>query len=379
MIFGGVNGGKRLEESLRENALAVNAIRLLLALLVLVSHAYPLGGHVGQDIPFWPSDHLGMSLGGFAVGSFFALSGLLVTISARKRSALQFLLARARRILPAYLVCLMLTSLVLAPIIYALTHQSLSGYFSLHANGPISYVVRNAAYPIGLQYGIGDVFSKTTPYGLAVGTSVINGSLWTLPLEIRCYGLALFVAIVGRRFGIEKLSFICLAFIGCSVAFNQVDPSALNFLPPQLFPTGMLELLFVFLCGCFVGANSHLIRIGSLTVTVVLSIFLLAISIGGVTFRTIGLGSICLVIPLLASKLPLKSASVLRNDLSYGAYLWSFPVQQTLSFFRINELSFVGYVLASIVLTLGMAIFSWFIVEAPALGKYQTVKRRESR
>lgn len=50
--MGGVNRGKMLEKSLRENAFALNAIRLLLALLVLVSHSYPLGGLVGSDVPY---------------------------------------------------------------------------------------------------------------------------------------------------------------------------------------------------------------------------------------------------------------------------------------------------------------------------------------
>jgi peptidoglycan/LPS O-acetylase OafA/YrhL len=267
--------------------------------------------------------------------------------------------------------------LILAPIIYVCTHSSLRGYFHLHASGPVWYVLRNAAYPVSLQYGIGDVFAETTPWGLVVGTSVINGSLWSLPLEIRCYGITLIVAILGRYFGIERFSFFCLALTGCLVVLNHVNPSLLDFLPSQVFPVAMLELVFVFMCGCLVGANSHLIRIGSLIGTVVVVTFLVAMSIGGLTFRTIGLGSTCLLAPLLASKLSLNSTSALRHDLSYGAYLWSFPVQQTLSFSRVHELSFAGYVIASIVLTLGMATLSWFIVEAPVLNKYQTFRMRK--
>lgn len=58
-----------------------DALRLVLAFLVLVSHTWPLGGFGSE--PQSPIAPRYLTLGGFAVAGFFAMSGLLVGRSAR--------------------------------------------------------------------------------------------------------------------------------------------------------------------------------------------------------------------------------------------------------------------------------------------------------
>lgn len=63
----------------RDNGL--NAIRLVLAFLVIISHSWSLGG-------FGYEPRLGdATIGRFAVGGFFAISGFLVTGSRLRLSA----------------------------------------------------------------------------------------------------------------------------------------------------------------------------------------------------------------------------------------------------------------------------------------------------
>ena len=93
----------------RSNSL--NALRLVLAALVIVSHSWPLTGRE-------PEPALGgANLGVWAVLGFFAISGFLITRSRLSgRPTHTFYRARALRILPAFLVCLVVVAFVFAPV-----------------------------------------------------------------------------------------------------------------------------------------------------------------------------------------------------------------------------------------------------------------------
>ena len=92
----------------RDNGL--NFIRLFLAILVIVSHAYPIGG-------FGPDPVLGdLGVGSLAVGGFFAISGYLITKSRFRTGFRRFAVRRALRIFPGYWACLIFTAFVAAGI-----------------------------------------------------------------------------------------------------------------------------------------------------------------------------------------------------------------------------------------------------------------------
>lgn len=75
-------------------------IRHLAALMVLVSHHYVLAGMNEPVIQGYNS------LGGVAVLCFFAISGLLITLSYLNAASLQdYLVKRVARIFPALIVC----------------------------------------------------------------------------------------------------------------------------------------------------------------------------------------------------------------------------------------------------------------------------------
>src|SRR5437879_1341748 len=59
-----------------------------------------------------------------------------------------------------------------------------------------------------------------------------------------------------------------------------------------------------------------------------------------------------------------------KRDLSYGTYLYAFPVQQILESGRlpIGQLPFFGIAIA---ITLGLAWFSWTAVERPVIGLFR--------
>src|ERR671933_330026 len=114
----------------RDNAF--DALRLLGAVLVLVSHSFALAGVAEPKLGK-------SSLGVIGVEIFFAISGFLVTASwlsdPRPRA---FLAKRALRILPALIVTVALTAFLLGPL---LTTLSAGSYET--ASGTASYVVDN--------------------------------------------------------------------------------------------------------------------------------------------------------------------------------------------------------------------------------------------
>ncbi len=118
----------------RDNSL--NLVRLVLAALVLVSHAYAITAR-GPE-PEWE----GQTLGTWAVYGFFALSGFLITGSRMGSPFGTFLLRRIARIYPGYLTVLVVTIGLFAPIAYWKQHDGLGGYLTT-ADWPINYVINN--------------------------------------------------------------------------------------------------------------------------------------------------------------------------------------------------------------------------------------------
>ena len=55
----------------------------------------------------------------------------------------------------------------------------------------------------------------------------------------------------------------------------------------------------------------------------------------------------------------------LRNDLSYGMYIYAFPAQQMLAILGLAALPVWGFAFASVAATLPLAAASWFMVEKP--------------
>ena len=65
-----------------------------------------------------------------------------------------------------------------------------------------------------------------------------------------------------------------------------------------------------------------------------------------------------------------------RRDLSYGVYLWAFPVQQLCLLALGSDTGTWTLTLVSAVPTVALAAASWYLVEAPALAR---VRLRRSR
>ncbi len=195
-----------------------NLIRFIAAVAVLISHSFPLS-NTGLDDPL--INLIGMSAGNIAVDVFFLSSGFLVTRSLLMSQSIKtFLRSRALRIYPALWVMLLITVFVLGPLI---TESKIIEYFS----DPMTwkYLFRNATMILPAKHELPGVFLDN-PYGRAV-----NGSLWTLPFEIKLYiALALLMRIFSirkvRTFKYFKSTILALA---CTLTGLQILDHFMNF------------------------------------------------------------------------------------------------------------------------------------------------------
>lgn len=298
-------------------------LRLTAALMVVVAHTAPLQGRAPASIGFIED------LGALGVAIFFVISGYLVAGSwQRSRGALDYLAKRLLRILPGLAVALVLTALVLGPLV-----TTDPGYWS----DPQTYlhVVKNLAlYPV--DYRLPGVF-ETNP------EPAVNGSLWTLRLEFTCYlvlmGLGMAGLLTARVTGV-------LALLAAATFLTvQVVAPDWGVTPWHRWTFLGARVAFLFLAGAWL----HLIGRQAPVWAVILSALLLATPAWavGLPMVTIALGR------LKGPQLP--------ADISYGMYIYAFPIQQVLA--QYGMLS----ALAAILATLPFATASWFLVEKPAL------------
>lgn len=320
----------------RRNSL--NFLRLVFALLVIVSHAWPIGGY-GPDPEF-----AGLSLGGWAVTGFFGISGYLITKSRLSAGFAEYLGRRVLRIYPGYLVCLLVTAFVFAPVSVAL------GAGSVRWSSALSFVGHNIALKLE-QNGIADTL------GHAPVANAWNGSLWTLFFEFLCYlavGALLFTT---RGRGV----LVVAAFVGCAVG----DTVLVHGLDVR---TGTVEN-FAWLAATFFAGAVLAVYADRVPLTAPLGVLALVLAPIATHLELLPLlGSLPVAYACLWLGKALPASRIGRtHDLSYGIYIYAFPVQQCVTL-RYGDRLPVGVAIAlSIALTVPLAALSWFLVERPAL------------
>lgn len=184
----------------RENAFGF--VRLVCCLVVMYEHCVVLGG---VRLPC-------LNLRGIAVDVFFILSGFWVTISfLQSGSVKEYALKRVRRIFPQYALVVSACAVLL----FSFSRLPLREYVS--SAGLWKYLAANFCTLNFLHPNLPGVFE-----GLPLGGSV-NGSLWTIKVEIGFYILLPFAVRAVRRLsknmtgGAEVLSLphcMCFPFCG---------------------------------------------------------------------------------------------------------------------------------------------------------------------
>lgn len=337
-----------------------DALRLGAALLVMASHSYPMTG-AGSD----PVTRIfpGISGGDMAVAAFFVISGFLVTISAGRRSPFDFVRARLIRILPALIAVTLFAVLIVGPIF---TTLPLASYAT--SRGTVAYL--GNAYVFGLQFRLPGTFA-----GLPVQGSV-NGSLWTLPLEVAMYAILMVLTASGLRTRRGSLG-VALLFVAAFAISATYYGLGWNNRGPMLFSNVQVYPFLRYAIFFFIGAALSFwlewiplrwpAALGVAATWVVSAHFNL--------FYPIFFLALPYLVIYIAMALPAVDLRKI-GDLSYGTYLFAFPIQQSVVQIFGKGIGPWGLMATATPIVLAVAFISWRWLEKPALGwKMKSLRR----
>lgn len=327
-----------------------NLIRLAAAGGVLVTHSYALVGLPPLQEPL--RGLVGISFGTVAVDAFFVTSGFLVTASLLARPHLaDFLLARLLRIYPALLM------LVLLMLGLGLACTTLPAATFLRHGDVFDFAVRNATLLGGVSFYLPGVF-EGNPFPRAV-----NASLWTLPYEVWLYvslfavGLLAFIRGAQRQATIRAL--VLLVAVGALVAHL-----ANHFLIHHNEHTTRLCLMFY--AGAAAQACKERLPLSD-RLFAAASVALVLAAFQAEAFFIVYHLLLAYILLYLAYRPGGRIRAFNRGgDYSYGAYLYAFPVQQTVAAL-VPGIGLGGMLALSAATTLALAMASWHLLEKRAL------------
>jgi peptidoglycan/LPS O-acetylase OafA/YrhL len=322
-------------QGVRQHANSFDLVRLLAAVLVLWSHQY---GLMGLSEP--TAAVLQIGAGGLGLYIFFAVSGYLNTISAEHhRSVAVFLFNRALRIYPALAVCTAFT--VVLGLFAANDLQAFLG------TKLISYIAKNTTLLFGIRTSVPGVFEHSPFPG------ALNGSLWSLPYEVKMYiVLALALAVARYNLLLPVVVFVSASLIAAL--------SVLDVLPAPAEGNWWINFSTLFFTGSMVAAARSFVGL-PIAVGALIAVAAAFASLGQYSLMC-QLLLVAVVIVVGCIRLPKWLRPPL--DLSYGVYLYAFPVQQ------ISTMLFADFWPAlafSAVITFALALLSALFVDRPAL------------
>ncbi|WP_375457356.1 acyltransferase family protein [uncultured Methylobacterium sp.] len=321
-----------------------SGLRLALALAVVVSHAASVVSGSALDEPL--ARATGFTLGEHAVNGFFAVSGFLVTMSFDRRGLVDYLLARTLRILPGLVAATLLIALALGP---AMSTLPVSEY--LHDTGTWRFV-RGTLTTFKSHAALPGVFPDN-PYRSPLGT------VWTLKYEVLCYLGVVAAGLLGALRRPSAPALLAAGFAAALLIADATHPDLRKGLETAL------RLPLIFCVGAALYAGRETARLSALPLVVLALACLLARQTP--LYRTLlfvaeGYGAVWLGLsPWLAKRIFDPPA-----DLSYGIYLYGWPIQQSLHALW-PAASATLLLLPALALTIPVATLSWYGIERPAL------------
>jgi peptidoglycan/LPS O-acetylase OafA/YrhL len=320
----------------------LNFLRLFFAVLVIISHAWHL--KLMRD-PLSSMPQATESFGSLAVNSFFIISGFLITASwFSGRGAESYLRSRILRIFPGFAVAF-----------------CLSGFLAALSAGAewwqyVTSLPKSKLLPALLTLD-GSVLNSPEAFKQNPLPNAVNGSLWTIPLEFNCYLAVAFVGALGlfrKRWLVAISVAACiLHYTGQSLRNHETMYSWSRF--AAMFGVGALVWLYsekmprsrwyALLSAAIILAALFLQRGLTLVWPIAGTYLIFYFAFCGPTFvSTIGR----------------------RNDVSYGVYLYAFPVQQLLNQLY-PSLGPYSHIVVAVPLAIVFGWASWLLVERPAM------------
>jgi peptidoglycan/LPS O-acetylase OafA/YrhL len=321
------------------------AIRFTLAWMVIFAHSFVLQPSPGIRNPLGFLLQGSTTTGQMAVDGFFAISGFLVAGSLLKRGLVDYSLSRALRVLPGLVVCIFLTVFVLGPCV---SNLSMTDYFS---NAGTYAYLKNALALLHTVYNLPGVFEGNT-------LTSVNGSLWSIPYEMRCYivlGIAGFMGLLNSR----KIANTLCMLLALGLLLSFVNPDLLDI--EQHRSSAML----CFVIGILFFTNRDKLLLD--TRLALVALVALYLSFGEPWFRYVYPLAWAYLLFCLAYRTRFLNIDERVGDCSYGIYIYAFPAQQLTAYVLPSGNPYTNMLISTAVV-IPLALLSWKYIEKPALG-----------
>jgi peptidoglycan/LPS O-acetylase OafA/YrhL len=330
-------------------------VRLALALLVIFSHSPSLiDGNPSRELL---TRLVGtISFGELAVYGFFLISGYLILQSfIGSKSNFEYLAKRVLRIYPGYCVAFIISLLI-----------------GVAAGGKLAGMHEAAL-------DVSRVLTLHTPvmHGVFSGTavSILNGSMWTISYEFRCYIMVMLMGACGilrRRWMYLALIVIVFLVTLLPIEGNPSRTIVAIFGDPEC----SLRFFLMFLCGGAFFLFRDRIRFEGFIAWIATTILIGLLRMPRLVVPSLlTLGAYALFTFAFAWKSPLLGRVGSRVDLSYGMYLYAWPIQGWL-IWHYHHISTWSLFAISASLASCCAFVSWTVIEKPALALKKLIPLR---
>jgi peptidoglycan/LPS O-acetylase OafA/YrhL len=335
------------QTSPRLNRNNFDLLRLLLAGAVCLYHAASISGF--RELAFLERSLSADS----AVKAFFVVSGFLIFMSYERSSSLaSYASKRAKRIYPAYFTVVVLCAFLLTFI----STLDPASYFSQEW---LRYVGFNLIFLNFVQPTLPGVFeSNMEPF--------VNGSLWTLKIEVMFYISVPILVFLMRRF--NRNGVLAFFYFGgllyaavCNYLAREMDQGIFVELGRQL--PGQLQY---FMAGAFFYYNlpwleRHVRHLGAAALAIIILHQFYSLHV----LEPFALATLVICAALFCYLGHFGK----YGDFSYGTYILHFPILQTLLASRLFEGSPWSFLASVVALTAVGAWLMWNLVEKKFLGR----------
>lgn len=292
---------------------------------------------------------------------FFFVSGYLISKSYESTPAVsEYAKNRVLRLYPALIICIAVNLIMV---------------------WSTGYLDNTAASDIGLLFIAKSTFLQfyNPDFMRAFGDGVLNGSLWTICVEVQFYIVTpILYAVFGRNKQLSNvvLFVLILVFMMANrlLYMWQDEHSSeiiwklyrVSFAPwIYMFLAGMLfQRNFVFIANIVSKIPAPLMFVGYVALAFVLTQYANIATENAIS--PILFVPVILLVFRLCYFLPKKVNKLMRgNDISYGIYIWHMPI--------VNQMLYLGYrdsywdAFIAVVLSVVIALLSWKLIEKPAL------------
>lgn len=342
----------------------IGTLHLIGALFVMIGHQCALTQLQCPVI-------LGSAIQAIGVRTIFLISGYLITKSlwrqdsGKGKNSIIYFIKRMGRLYPEFVGCLVVSALILCPLVSA---ANIKSYYS--SPGVWAYILKNMGlfitYGIGTDSVPGGGIFLNNPY-----PGAINGSLWTMPVEVLAYVIIWVIYILPlsernrkRVYGLFTVALIVLYYIWIG---KYADKTFI------IYGTNWLGALDV-IPYIFIGGSAYLFHLKQyMNEQWAMALFFVFC---GIAFKSAIVANVicmmvltCFVVSIAESERQNLTLRFIKSEYSYGIYLYAFVVQQCVIsriYLANPEMNKVLLFFLSAIITYVFAAISYNYIYVPA-------------